>query len=87
LKGPHPGYDGKESEKGLHGSTIVGTEVGGSTGKLCSQGCGKISNDISQLTLYNRRAKLACGKSTYGKNSHSIASCHLKNKSLNKIAS
>jgi hypothetical protein len=59
----------------------MGIEAGGSIGELSNQRCGKRSNDINQLTLYNKRAKLACGESTSRKNPHDIVSYHFKNKS------
>jgi hypothetical protein len=62
----------------------VGIEVGGSTGELCNQGCGKRNNDINQLALFNKRAKLACGESASGKNPHDIMSCHFQSRPLSR---
>jgi hypothetical protein len=36
----------------------MGTEVGGSIGELCSQGCSKGSNDINKLALHNKTSQI-----------------------------
>jgi hypothetical protein len=65
----------------------VGTKARGSIGKLCSQACSKGSNDINKLVLHNKKAKFACGQSSFQKDPDGIMGCYFSSKSSSKIIS